>query len=175
MRWPRYALCRVAPPVPSSAEVRAEQNLWHLTLDQIESQTGKIILKRVAPVSAASGSTFIFDSGNVLYSKLRPYLNKVVRPSETGIATTELIPLRPRAGVLDPQFLTYYLRSDQFVSFASSCVAGAKMPRIIMAKFWQHQIPVPPLSEQYRIIEILDQSDRLRRLRRDAEAIGHDR
>jgi type I restriction enzyme, S subunit len=49
-------------------------------------------------------------------------------------------------------------------------VAGVKMPRIIMAKFWEHHLPLPPLSEQRRIVEILDQADALRRKRTEADA-----
>jgi type I restriction enzyme S subunit len=120
--------------------------VWHLTLDQIESGTGRIVDKQIAPASAAGSSTYVFDSGNVLYSKLRPYLNKVVRPAEAGIATTQLVPLRPQPRVLCPEFLAYYLRSPRFVAFASGCVAGAKMPRVITAKLWQHEVPVPPLQ-----------------------------
>jgi len=57
-----------------------------------------------------------------------------------------------------------------FLAYASQYVTGAKMPRVILDKFWAHEIPLPPLSEQRRIVEILDQADRLRRLRAEASA-----
>jgi type I restriction enzyme S subunit len=118
----------------------------------------------------AGTSTNVFDDGNVLYSKLRPYLNKVICPTEPGIATTELVPLRPRKDLLDRRYLTYYLRSNHFLGFANVAVAGVKMPRIIMTKFWKHQIPLPTLFEQRRIVEILDQADQLRKKRAEADA-----
>jgi len=141
-------------------------------LDQIESHTGNIVNKKIAPASAAGTSTNVFDDGNVLYSKLRPYLNKVLCPTEPGIATTELVPLRPRKDLLERRYLTYYLRSNHFLGFANVAVAGVKMPRIIMAKFWKHHIPLPPLSEQQRIVEILDQANALRKKRAEADAIA---
>ncbi len=147
-----------------------DEPVWHLTLDQVESHTGNIVNKKIAPASTAGTSTNVFDDGNVLYSKLRPYLNKVICPTEPGIATTELIPLRPRKDLLDRHYLTYYLRSKHFLGFANVAVAGVKMPRIIMAKFWKHQVPLPPLSEQRRIVEILDQADALRKKRAEADA-----
>ncbi len=146
-----------------------DEFVWHLTLDQIESHTGNIVNRKRAPASKAGTSTYVFDNGNVLYSKLRPYLNKVICPAESGIATTELVPLRPRVDLLDRRYLTFYLRSNHFLRFANVAVAGVKMPRIIMAKFWKHRVPLPPLSEQRRIVEVLDQADALRKRRAEAD------
>jgi type I restriction enzyme S subunit len=143
--------------------------VWQLSLDQIEGNTGRIVDKKFCVFSNAGSSTFCFDTGNVLYSKLRPYLNKVAIPDEPGIATTELIPLRPDTKVLNASYLAYYLRSQNFTNQASHHVAGAKMPRVVMDWFWQHEIPLPPLSEQRRIVEILDEADRIQKLRREAD------
>lgn len=170
MKWKSVALRKVAPPKPSSELFSDGTRLWQLSLDQIEGGTGRIIGKKYGDVREAGSSTFSFDPGNVLYSKLRPYLNKVAIPDEPGIATTELIPLRPDASVLDQKYLAFYLRSAGFVSQASHHVAGAKMPRVAMDWFWEHEIPLPPLSEQRRIVEILSQVDQLRRLRREVDA-----
>jgi len=170
MKWPTFPLKQIAPAQASNLRLEPDSWVWHLTLDQIESHTGRIVNKKIGPASDAGTSSYMFDEGNVLYSKLRPYLNKVICPNEPGIATTELVPLRPRPDVLDRRFLTYYLRSQHFLGFANAAVAGVKMPRIIMAKFWQHSIPLPPLSEQRRIVEILDQADALRKKRAEADA-----
>jgi type I restriction enzyme S subunit len=170
MKWRTVLLREVAPAEAASIRFTPDDVVWRLTLDQIESNTGNIIKKKVAPGSEAGTSSYAFDDGNVLYSKLRPYLNKVICPSAPGIATTELIPLRPRPEVLDRRFLTYYLRSKHFLTFANVAVAGVKMPRLIMAKFWKHKVPLPSMSEQRRIVEILDQADALRRKRAEADA-----
>jgi len=169
MKWLVSPLNDIAPAQASNMRFSPDDMVWHLTLDQIEGHTGNIVNKKIAPASEAGASTYVFDEGNVLYSKLRPYLNKVISPSEPGIATTELVPLLPRADVLDRQYLTYYLRSNHFLGFANVAVAGVKMPRIIMAKFWKQQMPLPPLSEQRRIVEILEQADALRKKRADAD------
>lgn len=170
MTWLAAPLRKIAPPVASQASFATNDKVWQLSLDQIESETGEIIGKRYGAASDAGTSTYNFDSGNVLYSKLRPYLNKVVIPDGVGIATTELIPLRPDPKTLNPRFLAYYLRSPGFVSQASHHVAGAKMPRVVMDWFWAHEAPIPSLKEQSRIVELLDEADRLRRIRREADA-----
>lgn len=170
MSWLTASLRRIAPPSPARITFKPDQKVWNLSLDQIESDTGEIVEKRFTQADEAGSSTFNFDTGNVLYSKLRPYLNKVALPDEPGIATTELIPLRPIAEALDAKFLAYYLRSPAFVNQASHHVAGAKMPRVVMDWFWEHEAPLPPLREQHRIVELLGQADALRRLRRAADA-----
>jgi type I restriction enzyme S subunit len=170
MTWLTAPLRKVAPPVTAQLAFNPDEKVWQLSLDQIESGTGEIVGKRYAPASDAGSSTFCFDTGNVLYSKLRPYLNKVSIPDEPGIATTELIPLRPNPKTLNSSFLAYYLRSPGFVNQASHHVAGAKMPRVVMDWFWEHEAPLPPPKEQSRIVELLDEANRLRRLCREADA-----
>ncbi|MBP7711460.1 MAG: restriction endonuclease subunit S [Gammaproteobacteria bacterium] len=170
MTWLTAPLRKVAPPVTAQIAFAPDDQVWQLSLDQIESESGEIVEKRYAAASDAGTSTFNFDTGNVLYSKLRPYLNKVAVPDEAGIATTELIPLRPDPKTLNPRFLAYYLRSPGFVNQASHHVAGAKMPRVVMDWFWAHEAPIPSPREQSRIVELLDEANRLRRLRREADA-----
>ncbi len=169
MEWERHPLSEIAPACAANIEFGSEDIVWQLGLDQIESHTGRVTSKLRRPAAQAGTSTFVFDRGNVLYSKLRPYLNKVVVPDEPGVATTELIPLRPRPDLVSREYLAYYLRSQSFLAFASQFVTGAKMPRVILAKFWEHRVSLPPLSEQRRIVEILDQANHLRRLRTEAD------
>ena len=133
--WPRYSLRNVAPAIPSRNLLDPDDSVWRLGLNQIESHTGVVLRKHRAPVSEAGNSTLHFDQSHVLYSKLRPYLNKVVVPDEPGIATTELIPLRPRPHLVCREFLAYYLRSPEFLAYASQYVTGAKMPRVIIDRF----------------------------------------
>lgn len=163
-------LRQVAPAQAARLSFQPQDIVWQLNLDQVEAQSGRILSKVTGFASAAGTSTQPFDTGNVLYSKLRPYLNKVVCPDAPGIATTELVPLRPDPKKLDRQYLTYYLRSPEFVTWISNEVAGAKMPRVTMKVFWDHEIPLPPLAEQKRIAAILDAADALRTKRRESLA-----
>lgn len=170
MNWLSAPLQQIAPSMPASCKFDAQAKVWQLSLDQIVSETCEIVGKTYGPAEEAGTSTFCFDTGNVLYSKLRPYLNKVIVPNEPGMATTELVPLRPDPALLNPAFLAYYLRSPGFVNQASHHVAGAKMPRVVMDWLRAHPMPIPSLKEQARIVEILDEAERLRRRRRDADA-----
>tara|TARA_R110000822_G_scaffold5639_4_gene24167 strand:- start:10240 stop:11424 length:1185 start_codon:yes stop_codon:yes gene_type:complete len=172
--WPLVKLGDVAPAKPSKNAFSKSEEVWTLNLDQVEADTGKVLGKIMAPVSEAGTSTHGFDERHVLYSKLRPYLNKVVLPDGRGLATTELVPMLPDPSRLDRKYLAYYLRSKSFVDWVSSQVAGAKMPRVSMQLFWQHEIPLPPLPEQKRIAAILDKADAIRRKRQQAIQLADD-
>lgn len=174
MIWPLVQLGDVAPAKASKHTFAETDDVWTLNLDQIEADTGKVLQKIIAPASEAGSSTHGFDERHVLYSKLRPYLNKVVLPNDKGLATTELVPMLPDADRLERKYLAYYLRSKGFVDWVSAQVAGAKMPRVSMQLFWQHEIPLPPLSEQKRIAAILDKADAIRRKRQQAIQLADD-
>lgn len=169
MSWSVAKLCDVAPAKPlKPALVDYDVDVWQVTLDHIEPDTGRVLQRNIRPVSEAGASTHWFDENYVLYSKLRPYLNKVLLPDRIGLGTTELVPMLPDKELLDRSYLALYLRSPKFVNWVSSQTAGAKMPRVSMKVFWEHEIPLPPLEEQKRIVTILDKADTLRRKRQQA-------
>ena len=133
--------------MPSSSEL-----VWNLSLEDIEPQTGRMIRRQICLVSALGSAKCSFDGRHVLYSKLRPYLNKVVLPESHGVGTSELLPLLPDSSRLDREFLAFYLRSPSFVDFAVANSRGANLPRIAMKALWAHEVPCPPLAEQRRIV-----------------------
>ena len=142
--------------VSSSNAPISDNRIWLLNLDMVEQQTGNIISYNYVGNDDLNGSIIQFDTDNVLYSKLRPNLNKVVIPDRGGFATSEMLPLKPNASVLCREYLAAYLRSDSFVSWAVSKTAGAKMPRLGTKVLLDKEIPLPSLEEQRRIAALLD-------------------
>ena len=142
--------------VSSSNAPIPDNRIWLLNLDMVEQQTGNIISYNYVGNDNLNGSIIQFDTDNVLYSKLRPNLNKVVIPDRGGFVTSEMLPLKPNASVLCREYLAAYLRSDSFVSWAVSKTAGAKMPRLGTKVLLDKEIPLPPLEEQRRIAATLD-------------------
>ena len=110
--------------------------------------------KNICKFSEVGSSTSWFDNSHVLYSKLRPYLNKVVLSNEIGMATSELLPLKPDTNFLIREYLVSYLRSDSFVCWANGKVAGAKMPRLSTSELWMHSLPIPPIELQTKFAKI---------------------
>ena len=142
--------------ISSSKANLTDDKIWLLNLDMVEQQTGKIISYYYVNKNELNGSITQFDTENILYSKLRPNLNKVVVPDRNGFSTSELVPLKPNSKILCREYLALYLRSDSFVSWAISKTAGAKMPRLGTKALLDKEIPLPPLDEQRRIAATLD-------------------
>jgi type I restriction enzyme S subunit len=92
---------------------------WVLELEDIEKNTSRI-LQRVTFGQRKSKSTENrFLAGDILYGKLRPYLNKVVRADEDGYCTTEIIPLKPPHGIV-AGYLFYWLKTPAFLDYVTS-------------------------------------------------------
>ena len=148
-----------------------EESVWLLNLDMVESQTGRIINYNIVSKDEIGGSVCTFDENNVLYSKLRPYLNKVVIPDGKGYATSELVPLRPDLKIINRIYLAYLLRSNEFVEMIKEKVAGAKMPRVSMSDFREFNVPVPPLELQNQFASFVEEIDKSRsRIQKSLEA-----
>ena len=153
--------------IEASAKPAEGDKFWLLNLDMVEQQTGRVIAYNYVGQDALNGSIIQFDTNCVLYSKLRPNLNKVVLPREDGFATSEMLPLRPDTRVLTKEYLTVFLRSESFVTWAVSKTAGAKMPRLGTKELLSKEIPLPSLSEQERIAQRFAKIDELIALRKE--------
>ena len=171
-RWDEIPLGVIAPSEPAVVPDKNKM-VWNLSLDEIQSATGKILKKTLASISELGSSKCAFDERHVLYSKLRPYLNKVVLPNEPGIGTSELVPLCPNPQRLDREYLAFYLRSPRFLTFAKANTRGANLPRIAMAALWLHTIPIPAsVQEQRRIVarikECMERVEETEKLREES-------
>ncbi len=129
---------------------------WLLNLDMVQQQTGKILAYNYVTANELCGSIIGFDNNVVLYSKLRPNLNKVVLPDKYGFCTSELLPLLPDSKQLNREYLAWFLRSDSFVNWAVTKTAGAKMPRLGTKELLSKEIPLPDIPTQQRIADTLD-------------------
>lgn len=159
----------VCQQVRESVRPGERQELRYIGLESIESGSGMFVEGELSktPETPAANS-FRFGPEHVLYGKLRPYLNKVALPDFEGKCSTEIIPLRPSADI-DRAYLGYFLRSGHVVELISARTAGARMPRADMDFIFSLPIPLPPLPEQRRIVDLLSRAEGIVRLRREAE------
>lgn len=130
--------------------------MWSLDLEDIEKGTGRIIEKHFAKDRAIQGEKVCFEKGNILYSKLRPYLLKILIADDNGITSPELIPFNIYGDSYQPFFL-WYLRSPYVDSIVNSASYGVKMPRVGTETMIQLLVPLPPLAEQKRIVAKIDE------------------
>ena len=131
-----------------------DKNLWILDLEDIEKDSSKILCKNRIRDKPFKSTKKTFQKGDVLYSKLRPYLNKVVVADENGVCTSEILPLRAYYG-MEATYLQYCLKSHYFYQYVNQLTYGVKMPRLGTEDGKKGLIPIPPLNEQQKIIQKL--------------------
>ncbi len=137
----------------SSNEISGDD--WILDLEDIEKETGILLIKkRMSDINSKSDKHKFF-AGNVLYSKLRPYLNKVIIADENGYCTTEILAFDFGLNI-NNRFAQIYLMSPYFVDYAMAGAYGVKMPRIGSDRGNLALIPIPPLGEQKRIVNAVN-------------------
>ena len=141
-----YGQCRSVDAQSMSAET------WSLDLEDIEKETGRLIVRKTAADKKSTSSKHLFCKGMVLYSKLRTYLNKVLVADMDGVCTSEIVPISVATGII-PEFLRIVLISPYFLQYTASKGYGVKMPRVGTNDMRESLIPIPPSAEQQRIVD----------------------
>ena len=131
-----------------------EKDTWVLDLEDIEKDSGKLLRKKRMVDVQSKSDKHVFKKGNVLYSKLRPYLNKVIIADEDGACTTEILAFD--FGSIYNRYAQMFLMSPYFVDYATTDSYGIKMPRIGSKRGNNALMPLPPVSEQQRIVAQID-------------------
>jgi len=130
-------------------------DMWSLDLEDIQKETGAILVKTKASERKITGDKVMFYKGQVLYSKLRPYLKKILVAPDDGICTPELVPFDTY--LIDENYISYVLRSPHIDYVINSVTYGVKMPRVGTDTMVNLLIPLPPLAEQKRIVAKIEE------------------
>ena len=128
---------------------------WLLDLEDIEKETGKVLQKKRYVDVISKSDKHKFFTNNILYSKLRPYLNKVVLADEEGFCTSEILVFDFK--LIYNKYALWYLRSPFFVEYAMKDAYGVKMPRLGSNQGNMSLFPLPSLAEQQRIVNKLEE------------------
>jgi len=121
---------------------------------------GERTVKNYAFDADLKSSKFKFYPGDILYGKLRPYLDKAALAEFEGICSTDLLVLRCILDQVFPEFLVYILHTRRFIEYAIATTAGTNHPRTSWKSVRDFPLPLPPLPEQKKIAEILMTVDR---------------
>ena len=126
----------------------------YISLEHIEKDTGKLLGHGRS--SDVRSSKTKFSRGDLLYGKLRPYLNKVYISDFEGVCSTDLL-VFPKNELLANAFFLYRFLCRDFVNYASHNVSGVNLPRVNFQTLSQFKIPLPPLPEQHRIVAKIEE------------------
>ena len=135
-------------------------DMWSLDLEDIEKETGRIIAFHKVADRKIRGDKIIFYKKQILYSKLRPYLKKVLIAPMDGICSPELVPFDVY-GNLNSKFILSFLKSPYVDNEINSVTYGVKMPRVGTETMINLLLPVPPITEQSRIVAEIERFEPL--------------
>lgn len=128
---------------------------WILELEDIEKDTSRIVGRFTFGDRQSKSTKNSFVKGDVLYGKLRPYLNKVVIADSDGFCTTEIVPIK-RTSATDNRYVFYWLKNPRFLDYAAEVSHGLNMPRLGTDAGKKAPFVLAPLHEQKRIADKLD-------------------
>lgn len=156
--WALAPLGEVTRPGRPKVRPADFPQLPFIGMEHVEAHTMRLL--GTVPAGTMKSQAVHFFPGDVLYGRLRPYLNKVFRPDFEGLCSAEFM-VFPATDDLDRKYLQYFLNSSGFVSFAAHLDEGDR-PRVDFTQLSGYLVPVAPLSEQRRIVaEIEKQFTRL--------------
>ena len=133
----------------------ADISIWGLDLEDIE-KGGRLLVKKTVGERKAIGDKTVFEKGDILYSKLRPYLLKILVASDGGICTPEIVPFTVYGGI-SAGYIVNFLKSPYVDGIVNGETYGMKMPRVGTDTIISLLTPIPPLAEQKRIVEKIEE------------------
>lgn len=152
---PLEDLCEIASKLVDPREPEF-MDLPHVGAGNIESKSGAVVDVKTAREEQLISGKFLFDENAVLYSKIRPYLMKVVRPAFKGLCSADIYPLVPKVMGVDRNFLYYLLLTPSFTAYAVNGSARAGMPKVNRDHLFAYRAWVPSVEEQARLAARLD-------------------
>jgi type I restriction enzyme S subunit len=132
------------------------QNLLHIGGGNIESRTGNLIDLKTAKEEKLISGKFLFNDSMVLYSKIRPYLMKVVKCEFEGLCSADIYPLVTFNNLMIRDFLYYLLLTQRFTEYAIQGSQRAGMPKVNRDHLFEYRFHIPPLLVQQTIVRKLD-------------------
>ncbi len=156
--WEVVRLEKICKKLNKKFEPRhSEFNFPYIGLEHLESNTHRIIGSGQSN-ETLSTKTY-FNENDILYGKLRPYLNKVWLADFDGVCTTEILVLRSTE-LLIQKYLYFILQQDKFVQYTISMTEGTSLPRVGWDDISRFRIALPPIDEQKTIVNIIDGMDK---------------
>ena len=149
--WPMVELGEVCS-LGGSITNDVNSALPYFGADSIESHSGKLLKAETAEAQAVKGPVYEFAGQRLLYSKIRPYLNKLAIVDLKGYCSSDMYPLLPNPSKIYITYLANYMLSDGFNDIIRYYYERASIPKINRSQLFKVGVPVPPLETQESIV-----------------------
>ena len=153
--WERIRLGDITEPSKEKVHPKDLSGVPYIGLEHIEKETGRLLGHGVS--DDVRSTKAVFHPGDLLYGKLRPYLNKVYIPDFDGICSTDIL-VFPENDRIENKYLFYRFMSGDFVRYANRNVSGVQHPRVSPATLAEFEIELPPGPEQERIVAKIEET-----------------
>ena len=132
----------------------------HIGIDSIEKETGILSGYRTVKEDNVISGKYLFTPEHIIYSKIRPNLNKVAMPNFEGLCSADAYPILVKKNIATREYITYVMRSDFFVSYILAFSRRANMPKVNKEQVESFDLPVPPLDLQNQFASFVQQIDK---------------
>ena len=153
--WRWVAFQDVAKVAADLKDPALSPEALHLAPNHIESNTGKLKALRTVAEDGVTSPKHVFRAGQIVYSKIRPYLAKATIPRVSGLCSADMYPIE---AAISDEFLLYWMLCPEFTEMASAHQGRSVLPKINQAALVRLPVPVPPLEEQRRIACSLEEA-----------------
>lgn len=134
----------------------------HIGIDSITKDTGELKGYRTVKEDGVISGKYLFTPNHIIYSKIRPNLNKVALPNFEGVCSADAYPILPIAGVCNRAFLGYTMRSEVFLSYILAFSGRTNLPKVNKVQVEGFTVPMPPLELQNQFATFVQQVDKLK-------------
>ncbi len=143
--WPRVPFSELVDIGTHLVDPNQDEylDLPHIGGEQIEGGTGRILDYKLVRESNLRSGKFVFTEEHVLYSKIRPYLNKVAFPRFSGVCSADIYPLLPKDNRISPWYIVALLQSHAFLAYAAIHSERLRMPKLNQDQLGAFATPIP--------------------------------
>lgn len=132
----------------------------HIGIDSIEKETGVLSGYRTVKEDNVISGKYVFTPNHIIYSKIRPNLNKVALPDFEGMCSADAYPILPIQGKCNRIYLAVLMRSSYFLDYVLGLSARSNMPKVNRKQVEGFCAPLPPIEMQEEFAEFYKQSDK---------------
>ena len=144
----------------------------HIGIDSIEKETGELKGFRTVEEDGVISVKYLFTKEHIIYSKIRPNLNKVALPEFEGLCSADAYPILPKAGICNRVYLAYVMRSMFFLEYILQFSKRTNMPKVNREAIAGFNMPVPPIEQQNEFASFIEKLNKTKnKMKRNLEQL----